>query len=202
MSNWEEPDDQRKTGGKYPNYNVIRTPSGHSIMIDDTKGAESVTIEHRSGSMIQYQADGTVVMRNRKNKTEITFGDNKMLITGQYDITVNGGASMKVEGDYDMTVNGNMKTTVNGNHDTLVNGDQNVMVKGKQDIGVGKSQSTKVVENSQHVTGQKTYIGSKGGTKLEATGGNMEVKSSGTAKIESGGNMTQKAPRIDVNVDS
>lgn len=164
---WEEPKDAREGGEKYPNYNLHRTPSGHVIQMDDTKGAESITIQHRTGSMVQMQADGTVVMRNKKNKTEVTFGDHKMLITGHWDVTINGGASFKVEGDFDQTINGNYKMTVKGRYDKLINGDEHRVVKGKQDLGIGKSQSTKVVKNTQHVTGGKTYIGSKGGTKVE-----------------------------------
>jgi hypothetical protein len=49
---WDETQDARKLpgAGKYPNYWAHKTRSGHVFMMDDSKGAESITIQHRGGS--------------------------------------------------------------------------------------------------------------------------------------------------------
>lgn len=115
---WDGPEDARKAkgAGKYPNYYMNRSRSGHVFMMDDSKGAESVTLQHRSGSMLQMLPDGKVNMTTQNGKYELVFGENRIKITGAYDITVNGNASLKVDGDYNMTVARNMNVTVEGDY--------------------------------------------------------------------------------------
>jgi len=115
---WDGPEDARKAegAGKYPNYYMNRSRSGHVFMMDDSKGAESVTLQHRSGSMLQMLPDGKVNMTTQNGKYELVFGENRIKITGAYDITVNGNASLRVDGDYNMTVARNMNVTVEGDY--------------------------------------------------------------------------------------
>jgi hypothetical protein len=115
---WDAPEDARKAegAGKYPNYYMNRSRSGHVFMMDDSKGAESVTLQHRSGSMLQMLPDGKVNMTTQNGKYEIVFGYNRIRITGSNDITVNGSASLRVDGDYNITVARNMNVTVEGDY--------------------------------------------------------------------------------------
>ena len=57
-SSWDSPPDAREKGSEYPNYWVRKTRSGHTFMLDDTKNNEHVTLQHRSGTMIQLMPDG------------------------------------------------------------------------------------------------------------------------------------------------
>jgi hypothetical protein len=43
------------------------------------------------------------------------FGENRMKITGAYDITVDGAASLKVAKDYNVTVQGDINMTATKN---------------------------------------------------------------------------------------
>jgi len=187
---WDEPVDARTKGGDYPNYWTHKSPSGHVISLDDSKGAESVTVQHRSGSMIQMHPDGSVVFKSHKGRFDITFGDGKMLITGDYDVTVNGGGSLKVEGDYDLTVGGNMHTVVSGNMETVVAGNQNLLVNGNQDVAVQGNQTTKISKNTEHTSEGKTYIGADGGVALESTQGNMQINSENKLDMAVGDTLT------------
>lgn len=204
---WDLPKDVRKKGQKYPNYNLVRTVSGHVVQYDDTKGAESVTIQHRSGSLYQLQADGSVVFRSEKNNYQAVFGDKKIMVTGLYDITVNGGASMKVEGDYDMTVNGSMKTAVKGNWDIIVNGNHNTLVKGNKDSAIDGSETVKVKGNYEHTSEGKTYVGSHTGLKVESTGDMVNIvaatklstKSTGVTEIVAEGQLNQQGSKVSVS---
>lgn len=45
---------------KYPHCMVFKTSSGHTIELDDTKGAARIRIRHRTGSQIQFRHDGSV----------------------------------------------------------------------------------------------------------------------------------------------
>lgn len=181
---WDLPKDARSSGEKYPNYNIQKTPSGHVIQVDDSRGGESLTFQHRTGSLVQFQPDGSVVFRNEKNKFELTYGDNKVLITGSHDLTVNGAKSMKVEGDYDCTVNGNYKMAIKGNLEMLVNGNYNQVIKGKKDVAINGAETVKVKGNYEHTSEGKTYIGSDSKLKIESTGDMMHLISSGKMNIK------------------
>lgn len=186
MVKWDEPDDARKKGGEYPNYSITKTPSGHVFNMDDSKGNESVTLQHRSGAMVQMHPDGSIVIRSHKDRYDITFGDGKMLITGNMDITVNGGGSLRVEGDYDMTVQGNMHTVVSGNMETVVNGNQNLVVNGNQDTAIDGNQTTKVNGNSEHTSEGKSYVGGHDGIAIEATGGDAHLRADSGIVLKAG----------------
>lgn len=46
---------------------VIRTASGHVVQLDDTDGAETVTILHKGGAQLTVDKDGSVLVSNQKN---------------------------------------------------------------------------------------------------------------------------------------
>lgn len=196
---WNLPKDSRKSGEKYPNFNVLKTVSGHIIQYDDSKGSESITIQHRTGSLLQFQSDGSLVFKNEKNKYEVTFGDHKVLISGVYDVTVNGGASLKVEGDYDVTVNGNYKLAVKGNKETLINGNSNTLIKGKKDTAINGSETVKVKGNYEHTSEGKTYVGSHTGLKVESTGDMLQLVASG--ELQQKGSRVSLAGETHLGVD-
>lgn len=113
---YDTPDDARQdeNAGKYPNYWVRKTKSGHTMIFDDSNGAESITIQHRGGSMIQFMPDGGVQYVSHNGQHNVIFGENRMLVTGAHDITIRGHSSQKVEGDNNMTVKGGNYTSVAG----------------------------------------------------------------------------------------
>jgi hypothetical protein len=102
---WNGPEDARKLpgAGKYPNYEAKKTRSGHTLIFDDSKGAESITLQHRGGSMIQMLPDGKVQIRTQNGRYDITFGENRMYVTGAQDITIDGAASLTCKKDYNVT---------------------------------------------------------------------------------------------------
>ena len=175
MTQWNLPPDDRKAGLKYPNFSHTKTPSGHEITTDDTLGSESVTIQHRSGSLIQMQHDGSIIIRSEKHQYSVVFGDKKMIVTGSHDITINGGGSLKVQGDYDMHVDGDMNHTISGNHNVVVGGNHNVVVAGNQDIGVNGSNTMKSQGNYELTVPGKLYLGGDQGVQIESTSKNISM---------------------------
>jgi hypothetical protein len=191
-ADWSGPPDARDTGGEYPNYNVItKTNSGHVIMTDDTKGSEHVTIQHRSGSMLQLTPDGGISIGAQNGMYQIIFGENRMLITGAQDITVQGGGSLYVKGDYNMTVE--------GNHNTVVHGDMNLTAKnlnqtirGNMDT-TAKEMSTNI-EGSSKITSQGiTTIASDGGLALLSTSDSVTLGAKQNLGVYSGNKMMLEA---------
>lgn len=189
---YDFPDDARKKGLKYPNYNIFQSPSGNGWVIDDSKDAESVTFFHRSGSSIQLQPDGSMVFNTKKDRYSVVFGDDNILVTGGQNVTINGGCKLKVEGDYDLTVNGNVRQTIQGNLETAVSGDMTTAVQGQQETVVGSNQSTKVAGNMELLSNQG-YFGTEGKLGIQSAGGSIIMDSSSGTDISAGGNINVKS---------
>lgn len=189
---WSGPPDARETGGEYPNYNIItKTRSGHVIMTDDTKGSEHITIQHRSGTMIQFSPDGAISIGAQNGMYQIIFGENRMLITGAHDVTVQGAASLSVDGDYNMTVK--------GNHNTVVHGDMNVTAKnlnqtirGNMDT-TAKEMSTNIEGSSKITSHGITTIASDGGLALLSTSDSISLGAKQNLGVYSGNKMMMEA---------
>ena len=167
---WDTPNDARKLpgAGTYPNYWSHKTRSGHLIMMDDSKGAESVTIQHRGGSMIQMLPDGKMHIRTQNGRYDVTFGENRMVVSGAQDITVKGAASLKCEKDYNVTVGGNFNLTTKKDFN-VVSRNFNVCASG--DIFVqGKSFTAKVKENLGLIAQGAMGLMSKSGFSAGSTG--------------------------------
>lgn len=75
-----------------------RTRSGHYIEYNDNEGVEHLTFQHRSGSMVQMQADGSVrfVSQNGKMGFEIT-GEGYVRVTGAYNIVATGDVTVRAQ---------------------------------------------------------------------------------------------------------
>ena len=150
---WDQPwdGDVRSTQGtgEYPNYWSHKTRSGHNFIMDDSKGSESVTIQHRSGTAIQMQPDGALHITAHNSKYEVTFGEHRMTISGAQDITVKGDASMRVYG--------NLNTTVHKDYNLSVQGDFNITAKNfnrhiRGNMDTMAKNETKKFEGSSGVT--------------------------------------------------
>jgi hypothetical protein len=166
---WEEVEDARKLpgAGKYPNYWAHKTRSGHVIMLDDSKGAESVTIQHRGGSMLQIMPDGKVHLRAQNGQHTVVFGENRMYVTGAYDISVDGAASLTCKKDYNITAkNLNLVTEEDFN---IVARNFNVNASKKIDIQ-GESMTAKMKKNLGLLAQGAMGMFSKGGYSAGSTG--------------------------------
>ena len=84
---------------KYPYNNVVETESGHAIEFDDTPGAERVHIYHRSGSYIEWAANGDRTERIQKDKYTVVLGDEKIYIQGDVSIEVDGTYTVESQGN-------------------------------------------------------------------------------------------------------
>lgn len=206
---FETAQDARKEqdAGKYPLYYSHKSRSGHVFNLDDSPGAESVTLQHRSGSSIQMMPDGQVVFTNKKGKYEVTFGANRMIITGAHDVTVQGGGSLKVDGDYNMTVRGNMNYVCDGDFNATFK-NYNMAVRGNMDTGVLGNQTTKVEGNTEHASEGRTILTGDGGVGIGSSSDSvgieaaqeMGIKAGQKVMLESGGKTSIKAGG-DVGID-
>lgn len=191
---WDGPQDARELegAGKYPNYYSHKTRSGHVIMMDDSEGAEHVTIQHRGGSMIQIGPSGTLNITAHNGQYNIIFGENRMMVTGAHDITVQGDASLRVDGDYDVNVNGNVSFNAQGDMNFSAK-NVNTVARGNIDIQ-GKNRTEKIEGSiTQQAQGAQTVLAGTGMT-IGATTGNLAVMAAGLMSlVTKAGNLMLRA---------
>lgn len=174
---WSGPTDARThdNAGEYPNYQVWKTRTGHVFMMDDSRGAEHITLQHRSGSMLQLMPDGAVQLVSHNGRYTFTFGEDRMIVTGAQDVTVQGGASLRVEKDMNMTVMGDYNTTVDGNFNLTAKNFSGI-IRGNMDV-TAKNITTKVegaTEISSHGT---TTVSGDEGVAIASTVGSVGIVS-------------------------
>lgn len=184
---WTGPEDIRdKEGaGKYTYVYTTKTRSGHNIELDDSEGHESITIQHRGGSMVQFMPDGAVQFVSQNGQYNFVFGENRVKITGAYDVTVEGGGSLRVKGDYNTTVMGNHNMTVNGDYNMTAK-NFNAQVRGDMDLSA-KSLTAKMEGSTEITTHGIMSIGGDGGVALTSTGAGVGIGASKDVSISSRG---------------
>jgi len=173
-STWDGPKDARDdpASGIYPNYWTHKTRSGHVFTMDDSKGGEHVTLQHRGGSMIQFKPDGCVQFVSHNGQYNMVFGENRVKITGAYDITVDGGGSLRVDRDYNLTVGGNMKMKIEGDY-IMTAKNYNAVIR--EDVTIaGKNITARAGEN----------------VNIDATGGSLSMAGKTDARLTTGGSLS------------
>ena len=159
--------------GKYPDYFSWKTRSGHVLQLDDTKGKETVTLQHRGGTAIQMAPDGTLLVTAHNGKYEITFGENRVTISGAQDITVKGDASFRVYGDYNVTCQKDYNLTVLGNFN-LTAKNHNRHILGNMDTQA-RNENKKLLGSSAKIAkGAIAYV-AKGSTTIASQSDQVHI---------------------------
>lgn len=150
---------------------IHKTRSGHTIEYDDNEGNEHITIQHRSGSTLQFQADGSIRFRSNNGKMGFEIlGEGYVQVTGAYTIDVKGGASMRVTNDLTVKAK-NIHMTA----------DESFTTTAKNIISTAEDKNT--------TKGKYTRV--EGGSELNMAGGASTLTGEGSLKL--------KADRIDLN---
>lgn len=186
---WDGKKDGRDLPGAltYPNYTSTRTRSGHTFILDDSDGAETVTLQHRSGSMVQFLPDGAVQFVSHNGQYTFVFGENRVVITGANDVTIKGDCSMLIEGDYNSTVWGNHNTTVHGDMNITAR-NMNTVVRGNMDASA-KNMTTKIEGSTQISTEGVTTIDSDGGLSMSSSSAPVSILGQGDVGIGTTGKL-------------
>ena len=103
---WEEP--KTKYDSVYPYNNVKQTESGHVFEVDDTRGKERISHQHRSGTFYEIHPDGTKVEKVLNKNFKIVHGNEYVLNFGGIEICIKGTKGELIEGDYNVEVKGNV----------------------------------------------------------------------------------------------
>ena len=98
----------------HPKNQVKKTVTGHIIEIDDTPGNRRMLFRHTSGSGVQMNEDGSIIVSSLENTIHITGGDQKVIVEGDGEISYNGNLTLNVTGDFDLKVGGNFNVVTSG----------------------------------------------------------------------------------------
>lgn len=161
------------------NTTITKSRSGHILELNDNEGAEHITLQHRSGSSVQMQPDGSVrfVSQNGMMGFEIN-GEGYVKVTGAYNIIVDGGATLRAD-SYDMHVENDFNMTVGGTFAVAAK-NMAVAISDKYEL-TAASASMRTSGNSVFTAGGKLYAGSSDDMRLFSSSTTTIV---GLAKVD------------------
>lgn len=131
---WDEP--VSAYAAEYPDNIVLATHTGITVELDTTLGQERVHVYHPSGSYIEIDHEGNMVIRNANDRFDIVDGSENKHIKKDYNTTVEGSQTNYIVTNETRKVDGDRKTTIMGNETELVKGNVAITVSGKVDITV------------------------------------------------------------------
>lgn len=199
--------DEEVQGGKKSQYlgnHTITTESGHMIEVDNTPGDRRIHIYHASGTYMEIKDNGVRITNVEGNEQQFFNKGLEQVVTGKFDIIINGDAKMlvtgnmkqEVDGDYELVVRGDLRMKAGGKNVVEVGGDQRVQINGKtshrtsgdrETITGGSNTESVGQDNNQTIGGENTQVVASHNATL--TGGEHQVVSAGGMGFGSGGQM-------------
>lgn len=153
-----------KGAGEYPNYWTMKDRSGNNIGMDASEGNETLFMQHRSGSAVEFHPDGAMHITSHNSRYEVTFGENRITISGAQDITVKGDASLRVYGDYNVTCHKNFNLSVMGDIN-VTSKNMNRAIRGNMDTQA-KNVNKKIEGSINYQAHGASAYTSKGATTI------------------------------------
>lgn len=186
-ASWSQPNSPYSAS--YPNNWVHETRAGHVFELDDTPGAERVNLYHTSGSFVEMDARGTMVIKSGGNMYMVIEANGRVFIDGDYSVTSTGSMSLYARNDMTIKVDGNLKTNVHGNYELNVAGYMNTNV-GEAIRTRGLKIALESQEEFDIFAGTELRLGapiisakSSGDIFLNSVSGNLELKAGVNANI-------------------
>lgn len=133
----------------YPFNHVMMTESGHIMEFDDTDGAERINIEHRTGSFIEIDNNGSQVNRIVGSGYTIIDNDGLILIKGNCVVNIEGDAAVKVNGSSHLSCNGSIN--IGANKDINIDSSANISLKSTSSLDI-EAKDVRIKSSSFSVT--------------------------------------------------
>ena len=122
-------EDKEVTGAKsnatpmYPYNKALYTESGHIVELDDTRGNERISVEHRSGTFYEIDAEGNQIHRVVNDNYTVICKDNEVYVGGKVNVRVLGDAKIHATGKVDIKGYNDGKIDVSGKLELLAGDD-------------------------------------------------------------------------------
>lgn len=95
------------------NQRIVRSRSGHVIILDDTQGAEKITIQDKTG----------------KNSIEIDSKENTMMFKSAGDLTIDAGGKLIIKSKQDLSVQSMAKGSIKASSNMDIEGQAGASLK-------------------------------------------------------------------------
>lgn len=177
---WSQP--PNPYNAQYPHNQVRQTESGHIMEFDDTPNSERIHIYHRSGSFIEWDANGT--------QTKRTVGDQYEILERNGHVYINGNANVTINGNSNLKINSALNVDVTGPCNINIFNDAKLNVSGSMDMSVGEVFNLRA--NSINMES------ASGDINLKSAAG-MFIQSTSDTNIKAGSNLNMDGSRVDVN---
>ena len=152
--------------------------TGNKIVIDNTFGSDSVTIQHHTGATIFIDADGSIHLISSGKKgfgVVAPRGDGTVYSKRHLVLKGDGRITLETDGDLDFNVGGNLGFHVKGDMTTVVQGSVHESIDGHKIFESGKDLS----------------ITSAGDTRITSAG-KARIQSSKTLEVDVADNITMR----------
>lgn len=186
---------------EYPFNQVRRTVGGHVTEFDDTPGREKILIKHKSGTGLEFQPDGTILLYSSKNTVRVTAGDEKVIIEGDGDVTYHGNLKLRVDGNFDLDVGGDFNVTVGGDKLEDVKGGIRQDVNGNVQSLINGNVTTQITENETRAVWGNQDIFVRG-DKSNLVQGVFENASKDVMRMTSEEQLSATSPNINIAATS
>lgn len=193
---------------KHPYNKVQKTESGHIIEYDDTPGAERINIQHRSGSYVEMDKNGAIVIKSPNNLTQLAKENmymgtpGKMMMTSGSDmfIRMNGGGEIEILGDAKVMVGGSVNFMAA--EDINFSAGRTINMKAFDGIRLESSERINLDAKADITfqSAQKIQSKSEGDHNIE-TEGKYQMKSTGDAYID-GKKLYWNSDKANPDIDS
>jgi len=154
---WNEP--EPSYNAQYPYNHVFESESGHIVEFDDTPGHERINVIHRTGTGVEIDMEGNLVVKVVGKRYEITMENSyshfqntmNLTVDGEVNIYCRSDANLQIDGNMKMHVQGNVEEKIHGNYTTDIDGNRTVKVGGSDTLEVKGSQNMHVgLSTSRH----------------------------------------------------
>lgn len=168
---WDQPN--ASYNAEYPHNKVIET-AHHSIELDDTSGAERITVRHKSGSFIEIDSRGTTTNKTIGDQYDVMDRKQHVVVGGMSTVTIMGNSYVYVRGNKVEEIEGDLQTLVHGNHHLSVGGQSTINAEMAQIRGG----DVKIHANAGtlSINANKELQLSAGGLGLPPTYGGISIK--------------------------
>jgi len=193
---WKEK--ETKYNSSYPYNKVEQTESGHIFEVDDTKGAERIHQQHRSGTFQEIHPDGSKVEKIMADNFHITQQNDYKLNLGNYEVTIKKNKGERVEGDIFVHINGERSLKIDkDSHVEILGNDTYTSAKNREQT-IGKEKKETVKGNRTEIVEGKHNENIKDEYYLESP----TIKLKGEVEIDGNVRITGKATMRSADVGS
>jgi uncharacterized protein (DUF2345 family) len=159
--------------------------TGNKVIIDNTFGSDTITLQHHSGATIVIDSDGSIHLISSGKKgvgVVAPTGDLTLFGKGHVILKGDGKVTIESEGDLDINVGGAMNINVARDLVTSVGGSVDETVDGTKMIEVAKDMTTMIAGDNRLTAAGKLRIQTPQSLEVDA-GKEITVRSDKSVEL-------------------